>query len=346
MNLKNTINKTYVINLKPRQDRWSQIKKDFKNIDLQLNRWNATDGSKLSENSINKITTPLCNQFCTNGIIGCWLSHFNIWKSIVKNKETNVLILEDDAIPIDNFEKEFLQGYNDLPNDWDLVFLGCYGSCENNKFSNIFYEFLSNSKNTELDINNYNSKFLFKPCFPLHMHAYLISYQGALKLINNKALQKVSYHIDYTLSKSIISNKNINFNMFAFKKPIVTQNISSEYSNLQMNTHPIIAKYGSIIKFSDFYTLDSIGSIVVFSLRKYGLKINVFMVAMTILSFLLSFINYNTIKTLNIISCIYIIEYITNKSKNQNQFDILVFEIFLLYASFYIGQQLRKILFI
>ena len=86
----NIIDKVFVINLKKRTDRWKQINKSFKNTGLNLNRWDAINGKDLSEEFIKNNTSNLCNYFCSASMIGCWLSHYTLWKHIVEKKLDNV----------------------------------------------------------------------------------------------------------------------------------------------------------------------------------------------------------------------------------------------------------------
>src|SRR5947208_587183 len=117
------ITKAYVINLPHRTDRWSQIQSSFKNTNIQLIQWPATNGKQLTEESINSQTTQFCQNFCSTGMIGCYLSHYKLWQHIVSNNETNVLILEDDAKPIPNFQTKFKEVTQELPPDYDLFYL-------------------------------------------------------------------------------------------------------------------------------------------------------------------------------------------------------------------------------
>src|SRR5438477_11440696 len=95
-----SIDHTFVINLKKRTDRWNTINKSFSGTGIKLMRWNAVYGKDLKKDMIKKITTPFCNRFCSDFMIGCWLSHYTLWQWIVKKNLDNVLILEDDAVPV------------------------------------------------------------------------------------------------------------------------------------------------------------------------------------------------------------------------------------------------------
>ena len=59
------------------------------------------------------------------GELGCSLSHYNIWKDIVKNQLESSLVIEDDAT---RYSSDFRENVRDImkyaPNDWDIVLLG------------------------------------------------------------------------------------------------------------------------------------------------------------------------------------------------------------------------------
>src|SRR5439155_22840789 len=177
------INKIYVINLKHNKNKWKEIQKAFKNTPLKLNRFDAIYGKNLTDEEIKKVTTNFCYYFCSPGMIGCWLSHYKIWQQIIKNNEDNVLILEDDAYPTENFNKRLKEILKEIPPNYDLVYFGCSGSCDQefDWINNLYY-----GKNKTVYYNNKKLKNLIRPTKPFYTHAYLISNKGAKKFINNK----------------------------------------------------------------------------------------------------------------------------------------------------------------
>ena len=55
------------------------------------------------------------NTHVTNEMLGCGLSHRNIWEYVVDNKLENVLIFEDDMFLVDEWEMQLNKAMNDLP---------------------------------------------------------------------------------------------------------------------------------------------------------------------------------------------------------------------------------------
>ena len=47
-------------------------------------------------------------------------------KDALKNDYKKILIFEDDAIINENFKKIFINSFNNLPKDWDIVYLGIH----------------------------------------------------------------------------------------------------------------------------------------------------------------------------------------------------------------------------
>lgn len=68
---------------------------------------------------------PYHHREMTMGEIGCFLSHYNIWKKIVELKQEVVLVLEDDIrfepYFLDSAEK-VLKEANSLIPDYDLMY--------------------------------------------------------------------------------------------------------------------------------------------------------------------------------------------------------------------------------
>ena len=111
--------KTFVINLSDRRDRMML----FESQKLEYERFDAVNGKKLTYEQLKKLgydtqsdwIDPIHSTHLTSGEVGCFLSHYNLWKKCI---ELNVplCILEDDAVVPDNL-------YDDLDDllETDLV---------------------------------------------------------------------------------------------------------------------------------------------------------------------------------------------------------------------------------
>lgn len=78
---------------------------------------------------VNKCTKADLGNGCSDPIKALCLEHVKIYNSIVKENLDFGIILEDDAVFVDNFNEKLKTTIDNLPADWDVVFLtnGCEG---------------------------------------------------------------------------------------------------------------------------------------------------------------------------------------------------------------------------
>lgn len=317
------IEHVFVINLKHRTDRWNKVQNDFKDTGLKLQRWDAVYGKDLNEKEITQKTTQNCDNFCTYGVIGCWLSHYTLWKYIADNNLNNVLILEDDAEPFNGFNDKIKSMLKNIPTDYDLIYIGCF-----NVFD-IKSPYKSLLKDKDVIINNKKIDDLIIPHRPLGMHGYLMSNNGARKLTEYKELTKVSHDIDIALSDYVYGDEKKDFKMYAFKEPLIIQQSDANKSDLTSNDHPIINYILSKIVITTGIQMGYLTSIPFYTLRKYNLRINSLSFIFIILSFIIGlFCSHTTIRTfIFFIYGLFCVEFMMTKNKNINQ---LFFELFII----------------
>ena len=88
----------HVINLERSVDRLAQIDSNLRGFGIKYELFNAIDGKKLTNEQISDITTPACRYLlCSKAMIGCSLSHINLWHLISQSQDKWHLVLEDDA---------------------------------------------------------------------------------------------------------------------------------------------------------------------------------------------------------------------------------------------------------
>lgn len=108
------ISQIYCINLDKRVDRWEETLFELDKLDLREKtiRFSAIDGY-LIENKSRLL----------NGEYGLNLTHIKLLKEAIKNNYDNVLIFEDDIEFMGNYE--FIHSFlNQVPSDWDIIYLG------------------------------------------------------------------------------------------------------------------------------------------------------------------------------------------------------------------------------
>ncbi len=108
----------HLINLKKRNDRLEKFKLASGLKEDEYNLFEAVDGVTLTWNDeINRLFRN--NQFgSSRGVIGCALSHYTLWKQIASTRGELHLILEDDALFVDDWiDKWNHKYYPSLPKD-------------------------------------------------------------------------------------------------------------------------------------------------------------------------------------------------------------------------------------
>lgn len=331
------IDSTYVINLKNRKDRWENINKDFEGTSLKLLRWDAVLGKRLGDQEIHNLTSSRCYNLCSPSMIGCWLSHYSLWKHIVKNcrYKDNILILEDDSYPVvkgKEFQQMLSKVWTEVPKDYDIVYLGCSGTCEESILKDFLY---LNPKN----MNRQISKHVIIPGFPLLTHAYILSYTGAKKLIKSKLFDKIDYHLDIFIAKKVVKDKN--FKIYAITPSLIVQNPNSQYSDNQGKAHPIFSSLASKIKIGDTHTLDSVANAQIYYIRKLEIPLTGLNLSIFLISYLIGFFGSETIKNryLIILAVYYFIEACNGKINKD-----IFMELAVAYMFTWIGGKTKKYL--
>lgn len=105
MKVNDYFDKVIVINLDRRTDRMDKLAPQLEKLDIQYKRFSAVDGKKLD----------------IDPIVAGLRSHLQVMKQIAGQR---VLILEDDAQFVEDFNEKFEKVMQTLPEDWDIFYLG------------------------------------------------------------------------------------------------------------------------------------------------------------------------------------------------------------------------------
>lgn len=196
--------KAYLINLtrrKDRMDKFLDLNSD-KVGNIKFSLLKATDG--LTINPTHKILKAFeTNDFnWKRGVIGCACSHMRIWFDILRSDLEFALVLEDDAVLCENFYEKFIHLCSQLPEKWDLVYLGFH------KYSHLAYspDLSDESKYPSLELwskqeslkRNMGGTF-----------GYLISKSGALNMLDIIQTNGVYNGIDWLMFKSSQAERGI-----------------------------------------------------------------------------------------------------------------------------------------
>ena len=105
MRINDFFDKVVVINLDRRTDRMEKLDTQLQELGIQYERFSAIDGKNLE----------------IDPIVAGNQSHLKVLQKYLQQR---VLILEDDALFVNDFQAKFDEAIQHLPADWDILYLG------------------------------------------------------------------------------------------------------------------------------------------------------------------------------------------------------------------------------
>ena len=235
------IEEACVVNLEHRRDRLDKFHNAHPYISKKVHRVDAVYGNTLRLNR-DHVKLFRNNDFkWKKGVIGCALSHYNIWldlKNCAFSKSR--LILEDDAVLDPNFLQKWRSIAHLMPEDADIVFLG--GVLPPNKASLPSFTEPVNSafaKVREITIGKEKRRF-----FHFCTYSYIIRKSGAIKLCKLIDEKGIFTSIDH-----MIVNHGSLLNIY-FTTPLLAtcfQDSDPNYQNADFNNFDRVDKFDSEI---------------------------------------------------------------------------------------------------
>jgi len=118
-----------IISLERAKERREKIRSQFTTLGLNAVIMDAVDGQTLSESQKNKtIKNPFTGfrdgEKFKPGEIGCIMSTINAIKLAKENKWEEVIIMDDDVVLSEDFQKGIKFLFRIVPADWQHIFLG------------------------------------------------------------------------------------------------------------------------------------------------------------------------------------------------------------------------------
>ncbi|OCT83095.1 hypothetical protein XELAEV_18025634mg [Xenopus laevis] len=125
----------FMINLKRRQDRRVRMLRSLYEQEIQVKIFDAVDGKALNASQLKALKIemipgyhdPYSGRTLTRGEIGCFLSHYYIWKEVVDRGLEKSLVIEDDVRFEPLFKHKLMKLMNDIEEvelEWDLIYIG------------------------------------------------------------------------------------------------------------------------------------------------------------------------------------------------------------------------------
>jgi GR25 family glycosyltransferase involved in LPS biosynthesis len=197
------IDKTYVINLDRRADRWSALLEAEPHWKELATRISAVDGRSLRMSAFIYRLFEHNTFHWKKSIMGCSLSHITLWSKMVQESGDYFLVLEDDVRFQKGWRNKWAAYAKDIPEDADLLYLG--GVLPPNKQALPRALEPVNAHWSRIGMNTLFSH-VPSPIFHFCTYSYIISKRGAAKLLAffQQSEQKSFTSIDHILGHPIV----------------------------------------------------------------------------------------------------------------------------------------------
>lgn len=249
-----------------------------------------------------------CQKYCSIDMINNWEKHYSLWEHINKYKYPTTLIVEENTFPVNNFTEKLVDFWMEVPNDWDIIFLGCEGTCNSSVVNKLFYRLFFNKVN-EID-NNY----IKKPSYPNGLYGYIISHRGIKKIMKDPNLKTISFHLDSHLNTKELNVYSPPNPLIKLSHNNVIHSIFFDFVNPQYEREILFIK--GINTSITYYTIFIIGIVIILSLLKIMNKSNAIIPILTASTIL------------------HVFELCFTKG-NKTKHNTLLMELFLIYIIYY-----------
>jgi len=204
MKLPSEVIPKFIISLDKNKERQDYLKKEVYPKLTNYFKCAAFDAELDDANEIlkdnNIFLTDSFYDKCNEGQLGCFLSHFQLWKYIIKSNIDIAVVLEDDVKIYNNFNKNIDTIYENLPVKFDYVHLFIHPDKQN-------IQYLDGKDGDIIPAeDNFGTV------------AYIVSLRGAKRLVKLTELLKIQAPVDRQINFYIQHNF---IKAFMIKKPFL-----------------------------------------------------------------------------------------------------------------------------
>lgn len=215
----------YVIHMSSNTRRWASFSRRIRECDLDQQKMSVFEGVNGSEVPLAQHLTSKALQEVlrnermkfrqkhyelTRGAVGCFLSHVGVWRDFLNGPYDAALVLEDDAVP-QPFVARAIQTMT-MPASTDILLLGHFcNTCSSSMCGDL------------LQVKRF-----------FGLQGYIITRQGAEKILKEKDIRWIGKQIDSVLS-DLASDGTIN--IYATNEQLIVQD-STLPTTIQMVLKP------------------------------------------------------------------------------------------------------------
>jgi len=311
--LQSYFEKVFVIHMEKDKDREQHIQEQFQKI---ATTYEFRRGVIPTKEERIKYASPICKRTCSSSMLGIYLAHRYIWEEMVQKNISQAVIFEDDVTFTENVSSVFPKAFQELPLNWDMLYLGCI-TCSDTVSPWIRGTMKLKGLHS-YDLKPYSTH-LRTPSIVIGMEAYALSLEGAKKLL--QLFPYASDHVDL-----MISQKLEKINVFSVYPSVAYQHPSGFQNSNNTTKTPILAnKIASLV---DVVTLShtQISMAYVLSIPIFQLHHEIVWNGWCILFICFGFISSVSYRSLSIYL---LLELALQKGSNYKQYILYLFCLFL-----------------
>lgn len=231
--------KVFVINLPERPDKLDQFVIISALSGFTADVIEGVKGSEVKNKSLPALEGLPIKESSRNNIVGCWRAHLNFAQTIVTNRLSSALVIEDDAdwdTHLKDQLQEFAYGsqfvtgvtagqepHSPYGDDWDLLWLGhCSCRIKPDDLRRLVIENdatvpapkrranFGNIPNMNEEGYDNHTRVVYQANGGVCTYSYALSYRGALRYLRAQALRKTFTSIDVGISQ-MCGSKEVEF---------------------------------------------------------------------------------------------------------------------------------------
>jgi GR25 family glycosyltransferase involved in LPS biosynthesis len=226
-----------------------------------------------------------CRVLCpADSAIGVLMAHRQVWEYMLQKGMPSIAVFEDDVRFTDTFPDVFPKAFAELPDDWDLLYMGCQ-TCHKHTWLDTVY----NVGIGYTEEKPYSPHLVIPPIM-LGTEAYIISHSGARKLL--ELTKSNGFHVDFLISKY----KN-GLNYYSITPQIAYQ--TAEEMSSSANTTPSPYLLNKLVAFDlnphypyDTRKMDWVLTTNLYKLVPLGVHITGWWLVFALLAFVSSYVFY------------------------------------------------------
>jgi glycosyl transferase family 25 len=196
--------KIYILHYKKLIERKEHIKKELNKHFLTYQFYEKYDKEELTKEDLSLFSTRLRD---SEKSLLC--KHIYVYREMIQNNDDYILMFEDDVVLDENFNQKLNTYLKELPNDWDMLFIGsgCNLHIPKNEIKKDVFIYKKSHKNGSTRCTD--SYLIRKKCA-----------QNIINIINNTKNYHISKPADWWLNDML---RNIDANVYWCEPTIVKQ---------------------------------------------------------------------------------------------------------------------------